>query len=183
MISFIKSKKAQHEILGFVLIVVVVSVIGMVFLLLSLGRTKAVQHNSIEISNLLESSMHYTTDCAVNYVPQYKDGQDLVRSCYNEQIGNYLNCLDGRNVCDALDTTMKHLIQDTLDVDENSPNKAFRLKIYFHQNNELNPDQEILALSQGLFQNCTSRIGGMHSIDASAMSLEVINIELEVCRG
>jgi len=179
----IKQKKSQHEIMGFILIVVIVSIIGLILLVLTLGRTEPFEHNSIEISNLLESSMHYTTDCAVNYVPQYKDGQDLVKSCYNEKIGNYLNCLDGRNVCEALESTMKNLIQDTLDVNEDSPNKAFKFRIYFRPTSEEIMNEEILNLNQGLFENCTSRIGGNHLIDASFINSGTIFIELEICRG
>jgi hypothetical protein len=176
-------KKSQQEILGFVLIVVIVSIVGVIFLVLTMGRTQSTAHNSIEISNLLESSMHYTTDCAVNYIPQYKDGQDLIKSCYNENLGNYLNCLDGRNVCTALATTMENIIQDTLDVHEDSPNKAFKLNIYFSPTNEQEPNQEMLEINQGLFQNCTSRTGGSHLIDATFINSGTIHVELQVCKS
>ena len=176
-------RKAQQEILGFVLIVVIVSIIGVIFLVLTMGRAPSTAYNSVEISNLLESSMHYTTDCAVNYVPQYKDGQDLIKSCYNEQIGNYLNCLDERNVCDALKTTMQNLIQQTLDVHEDSPNKAFKFNIYFSPTNEEEPNLPILDIDQGLFQNCTSRTGGSHLIDATFINSGTIHVELQVCKS
>ncbi len=177
------SKKSQHEIMGFVLIIVIVSVIGLIFLSLTFGRENSLEYDSIEISNLLESAMHHTTDCAVNYVPQYKDGQDLVKSCYNEMMGNYLNCLDGRNVCDALETTMDELITDILVVGEDTPNKAFKFRIYFTSNNEIDPNEEILLIEEGLFQNCTSRTGGNHLIDASYMNAGTIHLDLSVCKG
>jgi hypothetical protein len=178
-----KTKKGQHEILGFVLIVVIVSVIGVIFLTITFGKTTQTQYDSLEISNLLESSMHYTTDCAVNFVPQYRDGQDLIKSCYNEQIGNYLNCLDGRNVCDALEETMKELIKDTLDVSEEAPNKAFKLRIYFSPLDQEDSNEEILKLDSGLFQNCSSTVGGAHIIDASLITAGTTHVELRVCKG
>jgi len=177
------SKKSQHEIMGFVLIVVIVTVIGLIFLVITFGKTTSIKHDSIEISNLLESSMHYTTDCAVNYIPQYKDGQDLVKSCYNEQIGNYLNCLDGRNVCEALETTMSSLIQDSLAVGEDTPNKAFNFIIYFQPRGESLPNEEILSLKEGLFQNCSSITAGSHLIDVTFTNSGTIFLELEVCKG
>jgi len=73
-----KHKKAQNEIVGFVLIIVIVSVIGVIFLSLMIGRGEPIRQDSVQISNLLASSMYYTSDCAVNYIPNYKDGQDLI---------------------------------------------------------------------------------------------------------
>ena len=85
-------KKAQQEIVGFVLIVVIVSIIGLIFLSLSLGKGERVGQTSIEISNLLESSMYYTTDCAVSFIPKYKSGQDLIKACYRNEKCLNENC-------------------------------------------------------------------------------------------
>ena len=88
-----RNKKSQHEIAGFVLIVLIVSVIGVVFLSIAFGRGEVSRHSSVEVSKLLESAMYYTTDCAVNYIPQYRDIQDLVKECHKSQSGNYRECL------------------------------------------------------------------------------------------
>ena len=79
----IENKKSQQEIIGFVLIIVIVSIIGVIFLSLSIGREQPSGQTSIEISNLLEASMYYTTDCVVGFIPQYKSGQELVKSCWD----------------------------------------------------------------------------------------------------
>jgi len=180
-------RKAQHEIMGFVLIVVVVSVIGLVFLSLMIGRGEENKPTSVEISNLLEASMHYTTDCAQGFVneynPYYRDGQDLIKACYSDQIGNYLDCLDGRKVCDALDSNLRDVIGGSLRVSEESPDKAYKLNIYHSTSDEEIGREDILFIEEGVFGNCSSKPGGSHLIAVSDFSSRIINIELEVCKG
>ena len=172
-------KKAQQEILGFVLIVVLVTIMGVVFLSFSIGKSRPTKQTSAEISNLLEASMYHTTDCAVNYVPQYREVQDLIKECYRnpEQ-----KCLNSLTVCTVLETTLKNLIDQSLKVGEDAPNKAYSLKIYYNSLNSLNETIDVLSLEEGIFKNCSSQPGGSHSI-AVTLSSGTINTELEVCRG
>ena len=173
-----KNKHAQHETMGFVLIVVIVSIIGLVFLSLSLGRGGGGKQSSIEISNLLESSMYYTTDCAVSFIPQYKSGQDLIKSCYKNE-----RCLNEKMACDVLNETMKEIIDDSLNVCEDCVNKAYKLNIYYKDLDSEVQNDEILVLENGMFSNCSSKFGGSHSIHMSSINAGIINIDLEVCMG
>jgi len=76
-----KSKRSQNEIIGFAIIVVIVAVVGVIFLSLSIGRGEVRKKTSVEISDFLQSSMHYTTNCTTDYIPNYKDLQDLIKAC------------------------------------------------------------------------------------------------------
>jgi len=172
-----KNKLAQQEIVGFVLIVVIVSIIGLIFLSLSLGKDERAGQTSIEISNLLESSMYYTTDCAVSFIPQYKSGQDLVKACYRNE-----KCLNEKMACDALGENMGKIIDNSLNVCADCVNKAYKLNIYYKPLDLEIQDDEILVLEKGVFLNCSSKFGGSHSIHMSSISAGIINIELEVCR-
>jgi len=182
------SKKAQHEIVGFVLIVLIVSVIGVIFLSITLGSPEAGRQSSVEISNLLEASMYYTTDCAINYIPQYRDMQDLVKECYNDQRGNFRECLGGGDVCEALEVNLKNIIDESLLVGEGAPNKAYKVDIYFSsidedlEDSEI-PNEEILSFSEGDFSNCTSIVGAGHPIPVGSFSFGRIETELLVCKG
>ena len=170
--------KAQNEIVGFVLIIIIVSVIGVIFLSLMIGRGEPIRQESVQISNLLSASMYYTSDCAINYIPNYKDGQDLIKSCWNNE-----KCLDDTMACEALNSTMKKLISESLDVSSNKPNKAFKLTIYYKDLEKELPDEIILETQEGDYNNCSSEIGGSHSIPISGITPGLINVELEVCRG
>ena len=177
-----KHNKAQQEIIGFVLIIVIVSIIGVIFLSLSIGRGEPSKQTSIEVSNLLESSMYYTTDCAVNFIPQYKDGQDLVKACWNGE-----RCLENglgeRMACEVLNNTLKTIINQGLGVCDDCVNKAYELNIYYSPLDSEYPDEEILSFSEGVYDNCKTTYGGSHSIYLSSITAGTLNIELEVCRN
>tara|TARA_Y100000310_G_scaffold32447_1_gene30735 strand:- start:6296 stop:6838 length:543 start_codon:yes stop_codon:yes gene_type:complete len=173
-----KSKHSQQEIIGFVLIIVIVSVIGIVFLSLSIGRGEPSEQTSIQVSNLLESSMYSTTECAVSFIPQYKDGQDLIKACQNEEI-----CLNGEKACEVLNNTLKQIIGYSLDVCDECVNKAYKLDIYYSPIDSESPNEEVLDFQEGLFENCKSKFGGKHSIDLTSFTEGSLDIELEVCRG
>lgn len=178
----IKNSKAQHEIAGFVLIVLIVSVIGVVFLSITLGTPEVSKQNSIEVSNLLEASMYHTSDCAINYIPQYRDIQDLIKECYKDQTGNFRQCLGGGDVCESLEDNLKKVVDQGLIVGESSPNKAYRVDIYFSADDEI-PNEEILSFSEGVFANCTSIVGGSHPIPVSSFGFGKIETELLVCKN
>ncbi|VVB78477.1 Uncharacterised protein [uncultured archaeon] len=175
-----KNKHGQHETLGFVLIVAIVSIIIVIFLAFSIGKGDVSRQNSVEISNLLQASIYYTTDCAINYVPEYEDIQGLISDCYKnpEQ-----KCLDGKDVCQALNKTLKTIIQQSLNVNEDSPNKAYRMNIYYSPLNNIQDKETILYFEQGIFDKCKSKPGGSYSLPAGTFSSSTINIELEICSG
>ncbi len=175
----IKYKKAQHEAMGFVLIVALVSIIIVIFLSLSIGKGDNVQ-NSIEISNLLQSSIYFTSDCAVNFPGQYQEIQELVTACYKnpDQM-----CLNGKNVCEELNQTFKSVIEQSLRIDESSPNKAYKLNIYASPLNNIQDKEQITYIESGVFQNCKSRPGGIYPLPVGTFSSSTINIELELCAG
>jgi len=175
-----KSKRSQHETLGFVLIVVIVSIIIVIFLGMAVGKGKTTGQNSVEISNLLQASIYYTSDCAINYVPEYEDVQGLISSCYKnpEQ-----ECLSGKSVCESLNETLKRIIEQSLRVSPDSPNKAYKVNVYFSPLNNVQDKEPILYLEQGIFDKCKSKPGGIYSLPAGTFSSSTINIELEVCNG
>ena len=179
-----KSKRSQHETAGFVLIVLIVSIIGVVFLSIVLAKDNK-SLSSVEISHLLEAAMYSTTDCAINYIPQYRDVQDLIKECYKDMMGDHRDCLgeSDNNVCEVLEDNLKELIEESLDVGEKSRNKAYKLDIYFTYGDEIYPNEEIMSLSKGVFINCSAVVGGGHSIAAGSFGFGSIETELTVCKG
>ena len=175
-----KSKRSQHETLGFVLIVVIVSIIIVIFLGLSAGKGKVVGQNSVEISNLLQASIYYTTDCAINFLPEYENIQGLISACYKN---SEQKCLNGKNVCEALNETFKRIVEQTLRISPDSPNKAYTLNIYSSPLNNLHDKETIAFIQKGVFADCKSKPGGIYSLPTGTFSSSTINIELEICSG
>lgn len=177
------NNKAQHELVGFVLIVLIVSVIGVVFLSITLGNKEITRETSTEISHLLEASMYYTSDCAINYIPQYRSIQDLIKECYKDKSGDSRKCLDGGDVCGSLKDNLKDILNKGLVISEESVNKAYKLDVYFTSDDSIENKEEILSLENGKFANCSSIVGGSHLIPVSSFGFGKIETELLVCRG
>jgi len=97
------NKKAQEEMVGFVLIVVLLVIISLIFLSFSL-RKKSPVETSTEVDNLLSTMLAYTTDCAL-YIPQYETVGDLIKSCYYNE-----KCSDGNETCKVLKETMNEML-------------------------------------------------------------------------
>lgn len=175
-IKMIKNSRAQHETVGFVLIIIIVAIIGLVFLWFLL-RAPATLTDDAQVSKLLESSMYFTTNCSVTYVPNYKTGEDLIKNCY--KTSNEL-CDDGRTFCSALNDSFKSILSQSLKPGENSPIKAYKLIMYYNTEGSETPNKEFLSFVQGRYANCTSRYGGSHSIYLGSGNIEV---KLEICEG
>jgi len=174
----LKNKKAQHEIVGFVLIIIIVTIVGLIFLSLSIGKGDVSKRTSVEISHFLEASMHYTTDCAVSYIPNYETLQDLIKSCYKN---NLETCLNDKGVCEALNSSLEKLMLN-LDIDEDKPNKAYELNIYYADNSSTTGDV-LVKMSDGVFEDCDSVLGSSHAIYVSNINSGNIWVELDLCKG
>jgi hypothetical protein len=176
----IKNKKSQHETLGFVLIVMIVVIIIVIFLGLSAGKGNGGRQNSVEISNLLQSSIYYTTDCAINFPVDYENVQGLISACYQNPDQN---CLDGKKVCEVLNETFKKIVSKSLRIDAESPNNAYTVNIYFSPINNLHDKTPITFIWEGEFVKCKSKPGGIYLLPTTTFSSITIGIELEICSG
>ncbi|MFH0831835.1 MAG: hypothetical protein V1886_03145 [archaeon] len=101
------SNKAQEEIIGFVLIIVLIAVISLVFLGLQLTKKQEAVESS-EVENILGAMLSYTTDCSV-YPPAYESFADLIKSCYKG-----LKCRDGSAACQSLNELSQGMLNATL---------------------------------------------------------------------
>ncbi len=125
-------KKAQEEIIGFVLIIILVSVIVVVFLGIMLRRpNKSEDIRDREVSNFLSSMLSYTSKCSVNN-RTYKQVNDLIDSCLNNEI-----CDNRVSACTTLDSTINKLINENLNFGEDYYYKGYNLTIYKYENLEL----------------------------------------------
>jgi len=176
-------KCSQHEIAGFVLIVVIVSIIGLIFLSFMFGSGEINEQTSVEVSHLLGAIMYVTTDCAINYIPQYREMQDLIKDCYKDQSLDYRDCLDGRDVCKVLEQELKEVIEKGLEIREDAPNKAYSLDVYYSPRDETIAREDILLLKKGSFMNCSSIVGGGHFLPVSSLGGGNIDVTLRVCKG
>ena len=120
-------KKAQEEIVGFALILVLVAVIALIFLGISLRKPIGVGESK-NIENFLEASLIYTTTCQPNAENIY-DLKGLISACYRQD-----NCLDGEDSCSVLNQTIIRLVESSFNVQETSVIKGYRYSVKIQNN-------------------------------------------------
>ena len=167
-------KKAQNEIIGFAVIIVIVAVIGLVFLSLSLGRGDVIKKTSVETSDFLQASMYYTSNCTIDYIPNYKNIRDLIKSCYKNQ-----KCLNDKMACDVLQEEYSEIIKNSFQASDDAENKAYKLNIYYEYLDAKN-NEYIMNFTEGNFANCSSEAGASQEI---FYNLGQIIVELDFCYG
>ncbi len=130
-----KNKKAQEEMVGFGLIIIIVAVILLVFLGFSLRNQQKESVEDYEINSFIQAFLQYTTDCEDNL--EYLSIQKLIFDCKNSE-----KCLDGRDSCEVLNSTLIEIIEESWEVGEDRPIKGYELRIS-------SDEAEILFLEKG----------------------------------
>lgn len=144
-----KNRKGQEEIVGFVLIVVVVSVVLLIFLGLTLTGDSEIRRESRDVSQFLDSAMEVTSDCAVNFVPDYSRLGELFEECYSGS-----RCVDGREACEVLEADFEGIIGASWQIGEEFPVKGYNFSSFYTTNLT---EEEIISFSDG---NCNGSISG-----------------------
>lgn len=128
-------KRAQEEMIGFALIVIIVAVILLVLISFVIKKDSADLINSYKAESFIQASLQYTTDCQ-SYV-KYFTVQDLILECYSEK-----DCIDGTNTCDMLNSTLDEIVQESWNVGSDMPIKGYELQI-------LIGEEEFLSITSG----------------------------------
>jgi|SRR3989344_6028667 len=173
-----RNKRAQEEIVGFVIIILLVSVVALVFFGISLRKTAPVE-SSVRVENFLGAALGVTTDCSIKRIPQYLELGELIKECYKNS-----KCFDGRKACEALDPIVKSIMDSSFPISNESPTTYYNFRAYYlgnitnrdNLNNGGNDVQNIYLLEKG---NCTgTQSGNTQSISALP---GVIRIEAGIC--
>lgn len=134
------NKHGQEEIVGFAVILIIVAVILLILLsfLLGGGSDKEAVQN-YEVGSFISASLQYTTECEDQI--EYLSLQKLISACEDGR-----NCLDGKDSCEALNETMRYIMDKSWDVGSQSSIKGYLLritvngqeKLLFKEGNETN---------------------------------------------
>lgn len=96
-------KRAQEEIVGFSMIIVLVSVILLILLSISLKSGSESTVESYQASSFLQSLIQETSDCRSMDNLKYYSIKELISKCHFGSLnGGEENCFDGKDACDVL---------------------------------------------------------------------------------
>ena len=130
-----RNSRAQEEIVGFALIIIIVAVILLVFLGFYLRSSGKETIESYEAESFIASSLQYTTECRDNF--GYLSVQDLIFDCYENE-----KCLDDTDTCEVLNSSLKGILEKSWEIGENTPVKGYEFRI-------ISDEKEILFLNKG----------------------------------
>lgn len=173
MNKFMKNKRGQHEIIGFILIVVIVVIIGL-FLLVFYIRKPVAEQKSLDVENFLQASMKYTTGCYLSIEPL--NIEDLIKSCYKNE-----RCLNEEMACSALEDDLRGILHESWLISSDKPVNSYSLIVYYEESSlseteEKTEKEEILVIQEG---NCTGSKTGAENLIHHSPGNIVVN--LEVC--
>lgn len=147
----IKNKKAQEEIVGFVAIVILVTIVGVIFLGISLrqgGLDRA--QESKDVYQFLDSVMQYTSDCAISYEPNYLRLSELIQECHT----GAGKCLSGESPCEVVNKSLVRIIEASFKPNKEGNIKGYEFKTIYSRDNAT---EEVLLIKNG---NCSNSLRG-----------------------
>ena len=130
-----KSTKAQEEIVGFALIIIIVAVVLLFLLSFSLNSPKKESIESYEADNFLQSALQYTSKCEISSIN--RSVQNLIFDCVDNEI-----CSNEINSCEVLNSTLREISGESWKTGENNPLKGYELRITEN-------DNEVLGIKEG----------------------------------
>ncbi len=183
----IKSKRGQQEIVGFVVIILIVVIVGVIFLGIMLRKQKleSIEPDDVKISSFLSASADYTTDCVVS--SNYADIKRLLKECYRNPTQTCLEQdsagfeLSARKICNVLDQTYAEMLESLWKVGEDRPDKYLKLTLLNQailDSGDYGSKEVIKEIEQGDESLCKNRKAGQTLIYSSG---DALIIELEVC--
>jgi hypothetical protein len=149
------NRKGQEEIVGFVLIMVLISVIFLVFLGITLRNPDVSERKSETVYQFLESAMEQTTECVPSGRRINLDLDDLIGECYSSNS----ECDNGNKSCVVLNRTIKNILDSTWRYGEDLPLKGYSFESVYSLNNsaQAGTEERFLGILEG---NCNGTIVG-----------------------
>ena len=146
-------KKAQEEIVGFGIIIIIVAIIFVVVLAFMLSNNPERNVQSEEVNGYINSILQYTTDCE-DYL-EFKSIEKLISGCLRQD-----SCIDGREMCLVLNETITSISDSSWRVGAETPIKAYKFEIFDKE------EKERLSIKKGNeTKNSKSAMQNFHHSD------------------
>jgi hypothetical protein len=165
------NKRAQEEMVGFVLVMVVVAVLFLVFLGISLRNpVENVGKESREVQMFLSSLLDVSSDCALGFEPNFADVDTLISECHQS---SGKKCVDDRRVCDVAEEVVGAVLGASWHVGNASVLKGYDFGVIYSTNGS--EDLSVLAVAEG---NCAGEKSGASTVRPAFPGTLVTKMEL-----
>ena len=127
-------RKGIEEMVGFVVVIALVSVGLVIFLGLSLLRGNQQIEDNYGLERYLDSVMEVTSECAIGFIPAYANIGELIRECAQGK-----NCVGGKDACVVLEDMLPLVLNQTF-----TNNTAYSFTSYYSLNEQSR--EEVITL-------------------------------------
>lgn len=131
------SKKAQEEMVGFALILIILGAVLLVFLSFGTRDKTSSFTEDYETASFVQTLQEYITTCAVYNPRSFASVRELIRHC-----STYEYCYDGSLSCDVLNETISEILNNSWSVGEDYPRKGYLLNLTYR-------GEEMFSFSEG----------------------------------
>jgi hypothetical protein len=139
------NKKAQEEIVGFVVVVVLVVIALVIILGLFLNFNKYEQNlESLEIRQFLESYSVVSSECSQEYEPLTME--NLIIACKNEEF-----CDENKNSCEILEYETSFMLNESFKIGKDAYIKSYEFSV-------TEENKKFIELKAG--SNCSDSVYG-----------------------
>jgi len=160
-------KRAQQEIAGFILIIVLVVVAMLIFMVISLRQNKSVEITSKLPDTVLSSVLMYTTECKVSSIEK-KNVQDLIKSCFDIEKCENLDI----TACEYRDQILESMLSDILS--KSTSVNAYEMNIDWVSENPADlPQRQYHTLKGACNVSSSIVLGATQNIEVNDGVLEV----------
>lgn len=125
------SKKAQEEIIGFAIILVIIAIVAIIFISLSSNKSESSNIEDYEASSFIKAMLEQTTSCEINN--EFSSVKEIIFDC----IRGY-TCSDGKSACDILNEITESSLKAGWDVSDESSVKGYEFVINSKKENLVN---------------------------------------------
>lgn len=165
------AKRAQEEIVGFVVVVVLLAIIGVILLGVMLRAPPPVQKESQDIHQFIEAAYDYTTTCALKSENSLASLSEVLRACYKGE-----HCTNGLSACSALNRTLADILSTSWPTGPNRPLLGYSFNITYTTNVTKVAPTPLISLSTG---NCSLKTKSAQQI--TPMYPGILSSELTLC--
>ncbi|HVY01945.1 MAG TPA: hypothetical protein VHA12_04245 [Candidatus Nanoarchaeia archaeon] len=154
-------RKGQEEIVGFVAIIVIMALVVVFFLGISLRNQDQSLGESKALSQFIESTKKFTSDCDLGLKERYANLEDLVVECYRNNDGQ---CVNGKKVCEVYNETMTKIIESNWKIGEERPIKGYIWNVSYDKTIK---NENVVLLSNG---SCNGQYKEEESLSPDSLS-------------
>lgn len=138
-----KDRKGQEEIVGFVAIIIIVSLVVVFFLGISLRNQDESLGESKALSQFIESAKVFTSTCDLGLKERYADMQQLAEECHKN---SQSRCVNGELVCQAYNRTMIKILDSSWKI---GPEMAIKGYVWNITYEKPSTSQSVLLIKNG----------------------------------